>query len=47
MLSDIHNDILLDIGVRIRANRTEFGLSMKDLADKVGISYLTIQDWRM
>jgi transcriptional regulator with XRE-family HTH domain len=38
-----HNDITSVIGTRVREIRTRFGLSIRDLADKVGVSYLTIQ----
>jgi transcriptional regulator with XRE-family HTH domain len=43
MISVTHNDLLLYISTRIRKIRTELGLAIRDLADKVGISYLTTQ----
>jgi quercetin dioxygenase-like cupin family protein len=38
-----HNDIIIDIGVKIREIRTRLGLSIRGLAERVGISYLTMQ----
>ena len=43
MASESLNDIHMNIGTRIRQIRTELNLSIRDLADKVGISYLTMQ----
>jgi len=37
------NDILFNIGKKIREVRTELGFSIRELAEKVGISYLTMQ----
>jgi transcriptional regulator with XRE-family HTH domain len=37
------NDILINIGKKIREVRMELGFSIKQLAEKVGISYLTMQ----
>jgi transcriptional regulator with XRE-family HTH domain len=43
MIDNNDDDIHLDIGRRIREIRTGLGLSIRDLAEKVGISYLTMQ----
>ena len=43
MIYSTHNDILLYIATRIRKIRTELGLAIRELADKVGISYPTMQ----
>ncbi len=43
MTNKVDNDIQLYIGTRIREIRNDLGLSIRDLAERVGISYLTVQ----
>ena len=43
MTNKVDNDIQLYIGTRIREIRNDLGLSIRDLAERVGISYLTMQ----
>jgi hypothetical protein len=41
-----HSDILIDIWVKIPDIRTRLGLSIRELAERVEISHLTMQRGR-
>ena len=41
-MNEKNNEIQMELGLRVRETRKRAGLTMKGLAEKVGVSYLTI-----